>query len=78
MLCVTVPLITGIFFSSFQIQHLESVLSSKEESLRHAQEAHEQTVSKVRLAYDTVSYRKQDAQFSALYGIKCKGFPFGR
>lgn len=34
-------------FCSFQIQHLESVLLSKEESLRHVQEAHEQTVTKV-------------------------------
>lgn len=33
---------------SFQIQHLEGVLSSKEEALRHAQEAHEQTVNKVK------------------------------
>lgn len=37
----------AFFFLSLQIQHLESVLSSKEESLRQVQEAHEQTVTKV-------------------------------
>lgn len=36
----------------FQVQHLESVLSSKEETLRHAQEAHEQTVNKVRGSFN--------------------------
>lgn len=52
-----------------RIQHLESVLSSKEESLRHVQEAHEQTVTKLSSAIKDreVSWKKQKAELEEHY-----------
>ena len=51
---------------SFQIQHLEGVLSSKEEALRHAQESHEQTVNKVKRKWAAVPQeRKNMATFKS-------------
>ncbi|XP_020628839.1 coiled-coil domain-containing protein 171-like isoform X2 [Orbicella faveolata] len=52
-----------------RIQHLESVLLSKEESLRHAQEAHEQTVTKLSTAIKDreVSWKKQKSEIEEHY-----------
>ncbi|KAJ7371526.1 hypothetical protein OS493_024866 [Desmophyllum pertusum] len=52
-----------------RIQHLESVLLSKEESLRHAQEAHEQTVTKLSSAIKDreSSWKKQKSEIEEHY-----------
>lgn len=52
-----------------RIQHLEGVLSNKEESLRHAQEAHEQSVNKLSSAIKDreTSWRKQKSELEEHY-----------
>ena len=56
---------------SFQIQHLEGVLSSKEEALRHAQESHEQTVNKVKRKWAAVPYDRKNMKLGNMATFKC-------
>lgn len=55
--------------ASERIQHLEGVLSSKEEALRHAQESHEQTVNKLSAAIKDreASWRRQKSELEEHY-----------
>lgn len=55
---------------SFQIQHLEGVLSSKEEALRHAQESHEQTVNKVKRKWAAVPQERKNMKLRNMATFK--------
>ena len=55
---------------SFQIQHLEGVLSSKEEALRHAQESHEQTVNKVKRKWAAVPQERKNMKLGNMATFK--------